>query len=289
MHNYGDPILYGENICEMTLSHRLGGILLLHPSQRTTYHPLNVPQLVGFVPITHLQYRGSSTPNPVSTQHIARFKRIVLHMEWPNPLDATVRPDQAALFELIHQCYDAFSEKDLTVVFKDYHATWNRTPYFTEIAIRAFSSLRCKNIRFVNTTAQQAQIVHEVTQLVESTSTPRHLYDILKSLNAELQQLPPSYHYRHRIENHLQVLWVCTEWHDTGLFDKRCRVIRRYFDYWHHRTPVQSRRNGAAQLVRDGRTFLNRPRNTLRSRRTEAERLQDETGEWLTRSTRRRR
>jgi len=287
MHEVGAHVLYKENVCAMTLDHSMGGLLDIHPGNRITTRAVNVPHLVGFVlPISTPYLFGRNYPplDGATSRHIARFERLKLYMRFQFSRDPMVRDDQAALFELIHRCYDAFTDKHLTIVFWGYG--WIFQPAMIDIAIQAFSSLRCKHMEFTGSWRTEPQLVQATKRIVEGDSAPQQLYAKFKLANAELQQSPRNSTYRHRIENHLRVMWSAVRQHDTVLFDTRHQLVHRYLEYWVHRKQSRAEETDADSLVQDGWTFLNRDRDTLRRRRTEAAILQDEAGEWLTRSQR---
>lgn len=284
MHDIGEHVLYQENVCVMTLCHDVGGRLQIHPGNTITTCAINVPYLVGFVPISppHLFGRMHPPLDAAMLRYIARFARLKLYMQLPNSMDPTVRDDQAALFELIHRCHDAFTEKDLTIVF--WGRGWASQSSMINVAVQAFLSLRCKRIQFTGPWRREPQVVHDTKRIVEGDSVPQPLYAKFKSANTELQQRSRNSNDRRRMENHLRAMWSAVRQHDTPLFNSHYQLVQEYFEYWHRKKHSHADETGVDNPVQCGWMFLNRDRNTARRRRTEAEILQDEAGEWLTRN-----
>lgn len=258
MHDIGEYVLYKENVCAMTLDHDMRGRLHVHSGGRATIRAVNVPYLVGFVSISppHLFGRIHPPLDGAILWHIARFERLKLYMRFPDSDNVTIRADQATLFELIDRFYDAFSGRDLTIVFWGYE--WAFQPAMIDVAVQAFLSLRCKHICFMGAWRRAAQLVQSTKRIVEGDSIPQHLYAKFKLANARLQQFSRNYTYRHRIENHLRVMWSAVQQHDTVLFNRRHQLVHRYFEYWNHRKHSQAENNDAGSLVQDGWTSLNR-------------------------------
>ncbi|KAK5947980.1 hypothetical protein OHC33_011021 [Knufia fluminis] len=268
MLNIGQPILYSQTERVLFFCYGGAGVLsfLQGPHRPITYRPSYFEASYNLDQRDMLRDITAGPLDEIILSHLSKFTHIRLQVKTSDSVGLVGSYDQAALYELVHRCREALSGKHIVVEIYNYTEWKPQISDSVNVAIRAFSTLRCNHIEFHHTTANEAQTISHVAELVQGDAEVQDLYSLYRPLKAQAKQIPKDYQYRRTIENHLMVMLDGVKTLDKDVVEREQRLVQRYLDYWRHREPVQHKEpvqpgdGGSAQHMQDNRTMLDRNR-----------------------------